>query len=144
LKIRHSGEGRNPEDSTKWTPDRAGGSNGSAFPERKHSGAPASAPGAGDGPLTPARFDAAYLNNPSPPYPNRSRRLGEEGKVILRVRVSSEGNADEVEIKASSGSARLDDSALQTVRHWQFLPARRGSDTVASWVLVPVLFRLEQ
>lgn len=64
--------------------------------------------------------------------------------MIVRVRVSSEGNAEEVEIKASSGSTRLDESALQTVRRWQFLPARRGSDTVASWVLVPVLFRLEQ
>jgi len=105
---------------------------------------PGTALGSGGRALTPARFDAGYLNNPSPPYPSRSRRLGEEGKVIVRVRVSSEGHAEDVEIKASSGSTRLDESALQTVRRWQFIPARRGNDAVASWVLVPVLFRLEQ
>ena len=100
--------------------------------------------GAGDGLVTPARFDAAYLNNPEPPYPPASRRLGEEGKVILRVRVSPEGNPEEVEVKTSTGSPRLDDSARRTVRRWQFIPARRGDNAVESWVLVPILFKLEQ
>ena len=108
------------------------------------SGKSAGGDGAGDGPPTPARFDAGYLNNPAPPYPPASRRLGEEGKVILRVRVSPEGNADEVELKTSSGSPRLDDSARRTVRRWQFIPARRGGTAVESWVLVPILFKLEQ
>ena len=108
------------------------------------SGKSAGGDGAGDGPPTPARFDAGYLNNPAPPYPPASRRLGEEGKVILRVRVSPEGNADEVELMTSSGSPRLDDSARRTVRRWQFIPARRGGTAVESWVLVPILFKLEQ
>lgn len=108
------------------------------------SGKAAGSDGAGDGPPTPARFGAGYLNNPAPPYPPASRRLGEEGKVILRVRVSPEGNADEVELKTSSGSPRLDDSARRTVRRWQFIPARRGGTAVESWVLVPILFKLEQ
>ena len=108
------------------------------------SGKSAGGDGAGDGLPTPARFDAVYLNNPAPPYPPASRRLGEEGKVILRVRVSPEGNADEVELKTSSGSPRLDDSARRTVRRWQFIPARRGGTAVESWVLVPILFKLEQ
>ncbi len=136
--VRESGSGG--ESNHSGGPDSAagGGSVG------KTAGGPGIAQGVGDGPLTPARFDAGYLNNPAPPYPARARRLGEEGKVILRVWVSSEGSAEEVAIKASSGSVRLDESALQTVRRWQFIPARRGSDIVASWVLVPVLFRLEQ
>ncbi|WP_305074231.1 energy transducer TonB [Propionivibrio sp.] len=108
------------------------------------SGKAAGSDGAGDGPPTPARFDAGYLNNPAPPYPPASRRLGEEGKVILRVRVSPEGNADEVELKTSSGSPRLDESARRTVRRWRFIPARRGGTAVESWVFVPVLFKLEQ
>ena len=108
------------------------------------SGKAADGDGAGDGPPTPARFDASYLNNPAPPYPPASRRLGEEGKVILRVRVSPEGNAEEAEVKISSGSPRLDDSARRTVRRWQFIPARRGGTAVESWVLVPILFKLEQ
>ena len=97
----------------------------------------------GDAPLVQARFDADYLRNPSPPYPPMSRRLGEEGKVILRVRVSADGAAEQIEIKISSGSSRLDDSALRTVRTWKFIPAKRGATPVESWVQVPIIFRLE-
>ena len=94
--------------------------------------------------VTQARFDADYLRNPAPPYPPASRRFGEEGKVILRVRVSPEGSAEQVEIKTSSGSPRLDDSAQRTVRTWKFIPAKRGGAPVESWVLVPIHFKLEQ
>jgi len=91
-----------------------------------------------------ARFDANYLNNPPPPYPPLSRRLGEEGKVILRVSVNPQGAADSVDIKTSSGSPRLDEAAQKTVRNWKFIPARRGDTAVQSWALVPVIFKLEQ
>ena len=94
-------------------------------------------------PLSQARFDADYLKNPAPPYPPLSRRMGEEGKVILRVSVTPQGNADSVEIRTSSGSQRLDESARKTVRHWKFIPAKRGETAVQSWVLVPIIFKLE-
>ena len=94
--------------------------------------------------MSQARFDADYLKNPAPPYPPISRRMREEGKVILRVLVAPEGSADSVEIKSSSGSSRLDESALRTVRTWRFVPAQRGETPVPSWVLVPVIFKLEQ
>ena len=92
--------------------------------------------------ITPARFDAAYLQNPAPIYPPLSRRLGEEGKVLLRVFVEPGGTAGQVEIKASSGSPRLDQAAMDAVRRWQFVPARRGDEAVGAWVLVPILFNL--
>ena len=94
--------------------------------------------------ISRARFDADYLHNPAPPYPPQSRRMSEEGKVILRVEVSAEGRAENIEIKTSSGSARLDESALRTVRSWRFIPAKRGETAVSSWVLVPIIFKLEQ
>jgi protein TonB len=93
--------------------------------------------------ISKARFDADYLHNPAPPYPPQARRMSEEGKVILRVEVSAEGRAENVEIKTSSGSARLDESALRTVRSWRFVPAKRGETAIASWVLVPIIFKLE-
>jgi protein TonB len=102
-------------------------------------------PGASDvdAPLVEARFDAAYLNNPRPAYPPMSRKLREEGTVLLRAYVLPEGSAQTVEIKRSSGSARLDRAALEAVRQWRFAPARRGRSTVAAWVVIPVTFRME-
>lgn len=94
-------------------------------------------------PVSQARFDADYLKNPAPPYPPLSRKIGEEGKVILRVSVNPQGSADSVEIKTSSGSQRLDESAQRTVRNWKFIPAKRGDTAVQSWVLVPIIFKLE-
>jgi len=94
--------------------------------------------------ISQARFDADYLRNPPPPYPPLSRRMGEEGKVILRVSVTPQGTADSVEVRTSSGSSRLDDSALRTVRNWRFIPAKRGDVAVQSFVLVPIIFKLEQ
>lgn len=94
--------------------------------------------------VTQARFDADYLRNPAPPYPPLAKRMGEQGKVVLRVSVNPQGTADSVEVKTSSGSQRLDDSAVNTVRTWKFIPAKRGGLPVQSWVLVPIIFKLEQ
>lgn len=92
--------------------------------------------------VTAARFDADYLQNPKPVYPPMSRRLGEEGKVVLRVRVSSQGLPQAVEIKQSSSHGRLDEAARSAVERWRFVPARQGSEAVEAWVLVPLNFTL--
>ena len=104
---------------------------------------PAPAPPAPPAPVTQARFDADYLKNPKPAYPPASRRLGEEGKVVLRVHVSAEGRPTAVELKGSSGFARLDAAARAAVEQWRFVPARRGDEAIAAWVLVPIVFSLE-
>ena len=90
----------------------------------------------------PPRFDAAYLNNPPPAYPSVSRRLGEEGKVMLRVFVEPNGTPSQVKIHQHSGFPRLDAAALDAVRQWRFVPARQGTDQVGAWVLVPIAFNL--
>lgn len=94
-------------------------------------------------PVTPPVFNADYLRNPRPAYPTLSRRRGEEGRVVLRVLVGTAGSAQEVEIRASSGHARLDEAAREAVQRWKFVPARRGEEPVAAWVLIPISFRLE-
>lgn len=104
----------------------------------------AAAPPAPPPPLAPPRFDADYLDNPKPPYPPLSRRMGEQGRVVLRVHVTPDGAAGEVLLATSSGSPRLDESALATVRRWKFVPARRGTEAVAAWVLVPIAFTLKE
>lgn len=89
-----------------------------------------------------ARFDADYLDNPKPLYPHASRRLGEEGKVVLRVFVSADGDAKRVEVKHSSGFQRLDRAAEAAVSSWRFVPAKRGEQAVTAWVVVPIVFSL--
>ena len=106
--------------------------------------APAAAPAAEAAPLpvVAPRFDADYLDNPKPVYPVSSRRRGEEGRVVLRVYVDTQGRAAKVEVQESSGYGRLDESAVAAVSRWRFVPARRGVEPLAAWVRVPIVFSL--
>lgn len=92
--------------------------------------------------VTQPRFDAIYLNNPAPTYPGLSRRLREEGQVMLRVFVSIDGLPDKIELRQSSGFLRLDTAAQKIVQRWRFIPARLGEERVSAWVLVPISFSL--
>ncbi|MGJ8620191.1 MAG: energy transducer TonB [Methylophilaceae bacterium] len=89
------------------------------------------------------KFGVAYLNNPAPNYPRLSRRIGEEGRVLLKVLVSEQGAANAVEIDKSSGFARLDQSAVDAVKRWKFVPARKGTQALSAYVLVPINFLLD-
>lgn len=103
--------------------------------------APAAAPAVA---TTAAKVDADYLDNPKPVYPPLSRKAGEQGKVVLRVFVEASGAASKVEVSSGSGFERLDRSAANAVSRWKFVPARQGSETVAAWVLVPIVFSLKE
>jgi TonB family protein len=91
----------------------------------------------------PPSYKAAYLHNPLPLYPKRSKRRGEEGTVWLRVKVSQQGRAAVVKIKNSSGFTRLDKAAHRTVQKWHFVPAQRAGKLVSAWVIVPIVFKLK-
>ncbi len=106
--------------------------------------APSAAAGPAEAaPVTAARFDADYLHNPAPTYPALSRRMREEGRVLLRVLVSALGAPVRVELARSSSSSRLDEAAREAVGRWRFVPARRGEQAVEAWVQVPIVFNLE-
>ena len=88
------------------------------------------------------RTDASQLNHPAA-YPAVSRRLHEHGVVLLEVLVLSDGSVGEVRLKQSSGYARLDTAALDAVKHWRYLAARRGGQPLSAWYLQPVTFSLD-
>lgn len=121
-----------------------------AVPSRSE--APAMAPGSSveagresaPSPTQVTLVQASYLSTPLPPYPSDARRLGQHGVVLVRVYVNREGRPDEVRLARSSGVRALDEAALGAVSDWRFAPARRGGEPVASWIEVPVRFRLEQ
>jgi protein TonB len=87
-----------------------------------------------------ARPTGGYQVRPS--YPSTARRLGIQGTTLLRVHVLEDGRVGEVDVEQSAGHPDLDRAAADAVRRWRFEPARRGDDTVAMWVRLPVEFRL--
>lgn len=94
--------------------------------------------------VTPPRIDASYRGNAAPSYPSASRRLGEQGTVILRLFVKADGSVGEVGLEKSSGFSRLDQAAMDTVKRWKLIPARRGNEPFATWYTLPLTFTLEK
>ena len=72
-----------------------------------------------------------------------SRRIGEEGRVLMKVLVSADGAAEEVQIEKSSGSERLDNAAIQAVKRWRFIPANKNNQALSAYVMVPMKFSLD-
>jgi len=97
---------------------------------------------AAEAPVTPPLGRAGYLSNPSPHYPDVAIRRKWEGEVRLKVHVLASGRADSVAVQQSSGHDALDDVAVETVRTWIFVPAKRGDVAIDSWGEVPIEFKL--
>ena len=83
------------------------------------------------------------FSNPRPIYPALSKRLGEQGTVLLRVLITADGKAGAVEIKKSSGFERLDRAAIEAVKQWKFNPATLDGKPIDDWHLVSIPFKLE-
>jgi periplasmic protein TonB len=77
-----------------------------------------------------------------PSYPRTARRAGIQGTTLLGVFIGADGHVGDVVVKQSAGHPDLDAAAADAVRRWRFEPARRGSEPVPMWVLLPVEFRL--
>lgn len=92
--------------------------------------------------IEPPSFGAAYLKNPAPTYPTQARRMGEQGRVLLKVLVSVDGKAETVKVDTSSGHQKLDQAAIDAVKKWSFIPAKRSNQPISAYVLVPVNFTL--
>jgi len=110
--------------------------------------AAAPAPVAAPAPPAPARVelpssDADYLQNPRPAYPALSKRLGEQGKVMVRALIAADGTVSRAEVSQSSGFDRLDQAALAAVQKWRFVPGKRNGVAEAMWHQIPVNFVLE-
>ena len=99
-------------------------------------------------PAAPAKVEmpsskADYLHNPPPDYPRMSKRLGEQGKVVLKVLIGTDGTPQKVELVTSSGFERLDKSAMDAAMRWRYVPGKRGGVPEAMWYQVPIQFTLE-
>jgi protein TonB len=85
---------------------------------------------------------AEYLQAPRPEYPALSKRMGEQGKVVLRILVNEQGLPDQVLVQTSSGFARLDEAGRQAALRALFKPHLEDGRPVAVFVIVPLNFQL--
>jgi periplasmic protein TonB len=82
--------------------------------------------------------DADYLHNPAPKWPRLSERLGEHGRVMLRVLIGTDGRPKSAQVKESSGYRRLDDASVEAAMSWRYVPGKRGGVPQDMWVNVPI------
>jgi protein TonB len=110
------------------------------------SGQAAPGPPAGDDAPTGAADSEptalAYLTRTRVAYPRDAIASHQQGTVILRVLVGSDGTAQTVEIEKSSGSRSLDNAARDAVKRWTFQAGTRNGIRAALWARVPVRFDL--
>jgi len=105
---------------------------------------PPPAPAKPAGPVTLSNELSVSCPERTPPnYPAAAKRMGEQGRVVLRVELDENGRITAARIATSSGSARLDDASLAAVRQWHCNPARRDGEAVRAVALQPFDFILE-
>lgn len=96
------------------------------------------------GPVTlSAELSVSCPERRPPAYPPLSRRLNEEGKVVLRVELDEQGHVSAARVATASGFARLDEAALAAVKTWRCTPAQRDGQLVRAVALQPFKFVLE-
>ncbi len=120
----------------------SGTSSGSGTGASRRGSGSGNTDGRGAGSLVAQLTPVGFSHSPPPDYPASARADGKEGRVLLRVLVDEEGKSKIVEINDSSGSRVLDQAAAEAIKRWRFLPARYGGAAMASWVKIPVEFRL--
>lgn len=84
-----------------------------------------------------------FLYRQMPQYPMMARRLGKEGKVVLRLTIDEKGNLINLEVieKADYG---FTESAMEAVKRSTFLPAKIGGKPAATRAILPIKFILRR
>jgi protein TonB len=86
---------------------------------------------------------AIAATHSTPPYPTLARRLGAEGKVMLRLSILPDGKVAKAEVVTSSGRRDLDEAAQSwIVGHWTYQPAIKDGAPAAALALAAVQFSL--
>jgi periplasmic protein TonB len=85
-----------------------------------------------------------YLREPLPRYPPQSKRLREQGVVVLRVLIDEQGHACTIDVETSSGHPRLDAAAREAVERAAFRPYIEDGSPRRALVLIPIEFALNR
>jgi protein TonB len=82
-----------------------------------------------------------------PEYPTMSRRLGEEGAVILLLTLDEDGRVTDAKVDTSSGFERLDEAAVKEAkrpRNWKFVPGTINGKPAPMAFKFRVVFKIEK
>jgi protein TonB len=88
-------------------------------------------------------LSARMISAEPPRYPVQSRRLLEQGTVVLAVLLATNGSVMEIQVARSSGFDRLDEAALRAVRRWRWMPAFHDGNPVLVRGVVTIPFVLK-
>jgi protein TonB len=88
-------------------------------------------------------MDAAWSCR-KPEYPSASRRMQEEGLVVLNFMVDVDGRVTDSKIESSSGYPRLDEAARRALSLCKFKPGMSDGKPVAAWARLRYMWRLEE
>lgn len=104
---------------------------------------PGSGGGTGGGPYRPGSGIEAprLLREVKADYTEDARRRGVAGDVVLEIVVRRDGSVGDVKVMQGLAGG-LNDQAVQAVRQWRFVPARRQGVPVDVIVEVAVEFKL--
>ena len=80
----------------------------------------------------------------TPEFPEAARKLGTSGKVLLKFLVKTDGSVIRASVVEASPKGLFDHSALEAVYNWRFTPGVYHGRAVATWVMLPVYFRLSR
>ena len=73
-------------------------------------------------------------------YPDRERREGREGWVLLEMMIDPQGKPHEIGVLESSGNPALEQAAVRAVDEMKFAPAKRSGTPVDSHLIFKMVF----
>jgi TonB family protein len=91
-------------------------------------------------PTHPSGQDLTYNAQFRPHFPKEAIAAGHYGTVTLLIFVNANGETGEIRVERSSGYPELDASAIETAKHWLYMPEAKNGIPQSSWVRTPVAF----
>ncbi len=87
------------------------------------------------------RIDAQHSHEPD--YPPQSRRLGEQGSLVLQALIAVDGRVLEAKLVQSSGFDRLDRAALEGIKSdYRFVPGTVDGKPQPMWYTFKFTWKL--
>lgn len=85
-----------------------------------------------------------YMRAPVLQYPSASLRFGEQGRVVLRVLIGPDGQAEKVELHEASAFHRLNEAAIEAAQRALYKPYTEDGVAQPAWALVALSFQLRR